>query len=403
MSRYSHRGYEHRTNGYGRRRHKSSGFKRKHDGEAAKGIVIAVIIMAAAAAVFAFIKYLKPFLATFNKPDTANIVETLDSATEDSPDVPYGEFDIVDSKIFVSEGSGYLMFKGIDDTAVSYAATINSIASSVGDEIKLYNMVIPTHTEFGIHVDLKNYSNSQKDNLDRMKSCLVDKVINVNVYKTLDLHSGEYIYYRTDESLTSLGAYYAYREFAQAAEFDPDYIYSLDKLSEKKGSISRFEGSFVARTTDNLIQPHGNQELFNNADSIVYYKLPVHYSCDSVNPKTEQRTETDLFTTDNAADDPLSVFPAKDTELLEIVNEENFNEERLLIVKDHIAEPIIGYLVPAYNEVFVVDVNLYKKNLNEYIRSKNITQVLVVNGIDDANNSLYCQRLRDLFDNSVSG
>ena len=110
-----------------------------------------------------------------------------------------------------------------------------------------------------------------------------------------------------------------------------------------------------------------------------------------------------MFTTDNAVIDPLSVFPGKDTELLEISNEENHNDENLLIVKDHIGEPVIGYLIPAYDKVYVVDAQLYKQNLSEYIRSNDITQVLILSGIANANNSLYCQRLRDLFDSSTSG
>ena len=82
---------------------------------------------------------------------------------------------------------------------------------------------------------------------------------------------------------------------------------------------------------------------------------------------------------------------------------ENNNDEKLLIVKDHIGEPIIGYLVPAYEEVYVVDAQLYKGNLSEYIRSNDITHILILNGISNANNSLYCQRLRDLFDSGISG
>lgn len=404
MSSYSHRGYEQRTSGYGRRRHKASGFKRKPTGgEAAKGFVIFILIIAASALVFIFVKYFKPFVNSFKNREPAEVIETFDAATPDSPDSPVGEFDKVDDKIFVSNGSGYLMFKGIDDTAVNYAATLNSIVSSVDNDITVYNMVVPTNTEFGLSGDLSGYSNSQRANLDKINSALMDSVVNIDLYKTLNLHSSEYIYYRTDESLTSLGAYYIYREFAQRANFNPDYIYSLDKLSEKKGSIGRFEGSFIQRTTDEKIQPHGNQELFNNADSIDFYKLPVHYNCDRVDIKTGKRIETDLFTTDNAVNDPLSVFPGKDTELLEISNEENNNDEKLLIVKDHIGEPVIGYLIPAYDEVYVVDAQLYKENLSEYIRSSNITQVLILSGITDANSSLYCQRLRDLFDSSISG
>ena len=404
MSSYSHRGYEQRSGGYGRRRHKASGFKRKPSGgETAKGLVIFILIIVISALVFIFIKYLKPFLNSFNDNNSVEAVETLDVATPDSPDMPLGEFDKVDDKIFVSNGSGYLMFKGISDTAVNYAATLNSIVSSVDDDITVYNMVIPTNTEFGLNGDMSEYTHSQRDNLDKINSALMDNIVNVDLYKTLDLHSSEYIYYRTDESLTSLGAYYIYREFAQIADFAPDYIYSIDKLSEKKGSIGRFEGAFIKRTTDEKIQPHGNQELFNNADSIDFYKLPVHYNCDSVNARTGKRTETDLFTTDNAVTDPLSVFPGKDTELLEISNEENHNDENLLIVKDHIGEPVIGYLIPAYDKVYVVDAQLYKENLSEYIRSNDITQVLILSGISNANNSLYCQRLRDLFDSSISG
>ncbi len=404
MSSYSHRGYEQRSGGYGRRRHKASGFKRKPSGgEAAKGLVTFILIIVLSALVFIFIKYLKPFLNSFNDNNSVEAVETLDVATPDSPDIPVGEFDKVDDKIFVSNGRGYLMFKGINDTAVNYAATLNSIVSSVDDDIIVYNMVIPTNTEFGLDGDMSEYTHSQRDNLDKINSALMDNVVNVDLYKTLDLHSSEYIYYRTDESLTSLGAYYIYREFAQTADFAPDYIYSIDRLSEKKGSIGRFEGTFIKRTTDEKIQPHGNQELFNNADSIDFYKLPVHYNCDSVDIRTGKRTETDLFTTDNAVIDPLSVFPGKDTELLEISNEENHNDENLLIVKDHIGEPVIGYLIPAYDKVYVVDAQLYKQNLSEYIRSNDITQVLILSGIANANNSLYCQRLRDLFDSSTSG
>ena len=268
MSNYSHRGYEHRTSGYGRRRHKASGFKKKPTGgEIVKGFVFFAVAVVVIALVLIFVKYLKPFIDSFKDTETSGeISETIDTATPDSPDEPNGSFDRVDSKIFVSGGSGYVMFKGIDDTAANYSAVLNSIVSSMSSDVSVYNMVIPTSTEFAADPGLTEYSNSQKDNLDRMNSALMDRVINVDLYNTFDLHKNEYIYYRTDESITALGGYYAYREFAQTAQFSPNYIYSIDKLSEKKGNIRRFEGSFLQRTKDEKIQPHGNQELFDNAN-----------------------------------------------------------------------------------------------------------------------------------------
>ncbi len=403
MSNFSHRGYEHRTGGYGRRRHKASGFKRKSSGNGfIRYFVIIAAVIAAAALIFIFVKYLGPFVDSFKDTDTeAQPIETADTATPDSPDAPSGSFDIVDSKVFVSEGSGYVMFKGIDDTAVNYSAVLNSVTSPLADDVSVYSMVIPTNTEFGLYPDYRKYSNSQKDNLEKMRSALMDRVTDVDLYGTFDLHKNEYIYYRTDESLTYLGGYYAYREFAQTAGFKPDYIYSTEKLSEKKGNVRRFEGSFIARTTDEKLQPHGNQELFDNADTVDFFKLPVHYNCFSVDLESGDETETDLFTTEKSNSDPLSVFPAKDTALLKIYNVENDNDENLLIIKDHAGEPVIGYLVPAYEEVHVIDTELYKGNINEYIQENDITHVLFISSITDANNSLYCQRLRDLFDNNI--
>ncbi len=403
MSNYSHRGYEQRSGGYGRRRHKAAGFNKKPgENKAAKSIAVLLLIASASALIAVFAKNIKPFVDSFDKKYGSSLTETSDTATADSPDRPYGDFDKVDKNIFVSKGSGYLMFKGTEDTASNYAATINGILSSLNGDIRLYNMVIPTNTEFGINGDMSKYTNSQKDNLERIKTSLMDNVNNVDLYNTLKAHKNEYIYFRTDESLTALGGYYIYREFAQNAGFAPQYIYSIQTLSAKKGSIVRFEGSFIKRTSDNKLQPHGNQELFENADSILYYRIPVNYSCNRIDLNTGEKTETNLFTQDNAGEDPLSVFPAKDTALLEIVNEENSGDDKLLIVKDHSAEPVIGYLVPAYKEIHVTDVSLYKNNINEYIRDCGITHVLVINGIDNANNSLYCQRLRDLFDSSIS-
>ena len=402
MSNYSHRGYEHRTAGYGRRRHKASGFKKKSNGSGFIGaLAVTAIIIVIAALVFLFVKYYKPFINSFNDTGT-EIVQTADTPTE-SPDTPQGAFDVANNKIFVSNGCGCLMFKGIDDTAANYAAVLNGIATSLSDEIKIYSMVIPNHTEFIFGDDFSKYTNSQRQNLNKISLALMDKITNANPYEILNQHSGEYIYYRTDEGVTSLGAYYLYRAFAQTAGISSDELYSLETLSENKGSAGRFEGSFIKATVDTYLQPHGNQVLFENADIVEFFRPAVDYSCYSVNPKTDEGQETNIFSTENAKGNPLSVFPANNAPMLRIYRSGETDDTNLLIVKDYIAEPLIGYLIPHYSEIHVADAQLYKENLSEYILKHEITQILIVNGISNANNSLYCQRLRDLFDSSVSG
>ena len=404
MSNYSHRGYEHRTGGYSRRRHKSSGFKHKNTGKnILKALGVLLCAAAAMALIIIFIKYLKPFIESFGDK-TENAAATIDTASCDTGDMPDGAYDIVDSKVFVSQGSGYLMFKGLANTAMNYSGVMNSIATSVEEETQIYNIVIPTNTEFGLKPGQRKDSNSQKDNLNLIEYGLMDKVSFVDIYSTLDMHKNEYIYYRTDEALTSLGAYYAYLEYMNYTQTDDTpsrRIYSLDELAKKKGNIRRFEGDLLKRTIDAAIQPHGNQELFDNADTIDFYKLPVNYNSYVVDMKTGDYKEKDLFTIENVKEDPLSVFPARNTPLMVIYDLETSSKEKLLIVKDSYAEPMIGYLIPGCGEVHVADAQLYTGNLSEYVIKHGITKVLIVNSINNANNALYCQKLKDIIDSSI--
>lgn len=400
MSSYSHRGYEHRNGSYGRRRRKSVGFNRNNNSGAAKLLAVVAIAVVVIALAFVFIKYLKPIINSFGNTETPDSAVV---ATSDTPDIPTGYYDSVDDKIFVSNGSGYEMFKGLNTTASNYAAVINSVVSYVDGDVDVYNMVIPTNTEFGLHESLRGDSYSQKDNLDKIDSALMDRVTNIDIYSTLLEHKGEYIYYRTDENMTSLGAFYAYEQFAHTAGLTQGNMFDPDDILTNKGIIKNFEGSYIQRTTDEKTQPNGNPELYANADEVEFYKPNVNYVCYGINSDTGEEEETEIFSIDNTVEDPLSVFPAHDTPILRIINYDSDNEERLLVIKDSAAEPMLGYFVPSYSQVHIVDTQLFKENVSEYIRSNDITQVLIVSSITDANNSLYCQRLRDLFDSSITG
>lgn len=424
MSSYFHKGYEHRNGSYGRRRHNSVGFRKRRRFSIRKLLTVILCVLAAAALVYYFVQYIVPFIRTeFN-----NNSETPDSALSETSDVPLGNYDEVDSKVYVSEGSGYLMFNGIDKTAVSYAAVINSVASSIGDDIAVYSMVVPTNTDIGLDARLRGDSNSQRDNINLISSRLMDRVKSIEVCDILNAHKDEYIYFRTEDSWTSLGAYYAFRDgFAPAAAFPEESLYSDEDMAQYKGIIKNFAGSYIDRTTDEKIQPNGNAQLCENLDTVEFYKLNVDYSCyvftedgadtdednyeysepeydDYESDDDDEDEDEELFSMSGVADDAMSIFPGYKTPLLQIYNHDAWDStERLLVIKDDYANPMIGFLVPGYNQVHVVDTMLYKGNLSEYIIENDITQVLFLSSAANANNSLYCQRLRDLFDSGITG
>lgn len=421
MSSYFHKGYEHRNGSYGRRRHNSVGFRRRRKGKSIGKVVAAVLcVILAAVLIYFFIRYIGPFIDTaFN----AN-KETPDSASVSTADTPTGSYDRVDSKIYVSQGSGYLMFNGIDKTAINYAAVINSIASSADEDINVYSMVIPTNTDIGLSTALRGDSNSQKENLNLISSRMMDRVKSIDVYDILNEHKDEYIYFRTEDSWTSLGAYYAFRDgFAAQTDFPKEKVYSEDDMAQYRGIIKNFAGSYIDRTTDKALQPDGNAQLRENTDTVEFYKLNADYSCYEYTNESYYSDKSDTDTDDNdyysseadsdstrlfsitgVDEDTMSIFPGYKTPLLQIENHDEWDSpERLLIVKDHYANPMVGYFVPGYNQVHVADAMLFKGNLNEYITENDITQVLFLSSVTNANNSLYCQRLRDLFDGSITG
>ncbi len=427
MSSYFHKGYEHRNSGYGRRRHNSVGFRtsRRKMSVMSRIIIAMLCLLVAAAFVFVFIKYFGPFL----KSVTSSEAETQDNALTETGDIPTGAFDKVDSKLYVSEGSGYQIFNGIDKTAVSYAAVLNSVAAGIDSDIDIYSMVIPTNTEIGLDERLRGDSSSQRANLDMINSRLMNRVKSIDVYTTLTAHKNEYIYFRTEDCWTALGAFYGYTAFANSSNYPSDKINTLENLSEYKGVVKNFAGSYIERTTDEMLQPDGNPELRAHLDTIEFYKLDVNYSCyiesDSDTDTDEQsgypyysETDTDnygyyddsagddsveLFSMSGLDNDPFAIFPGRNVPLMEIENHDEWDSsERLLLIKDDYANPMIGYLVNGYNEVHVVDTTLWKGNLNEYIDDNDITQVLFLSSITDANNSLYCQRLKDLFDSGIT-
>src|SRR5699024_11136438 len=100
---------------------------------------------------------------------------------------------------------------------------------------------------------------SQGDAFQYIYSRLDPEVKRVDVFDELVRHNAEYLYYRTDHHWTALGAYYAYRVFAEQKGITPH------ELSEfEKRDYEGFLGTFYA---------YSNQAaaLGNNPDTVETY------------------------------------------------------------------------------------------------------------------------------------
>lgn len=103
--------------------------------------------------------------------------------------------------IYVWNKTGYELFSSDDARAQNYAQTINGFADKFGSSVKVYDMIVPNHTEMGLPQRLKDSdapSTSQADNIKAAYAALSDKVTPINCYNRLAEHNTDYIYFKSD-------------------------------------------------------------------------------------------------------------------------------------------------------------------------------------------------------------
>ena len=155
------------------------------------------------------------------------------------PSLPESEGEAKDVEgILVYNRMAFEKFYGYDSMAEDYGKTMSKLADYLGSDIKIYNVLVPTHCGISLPDSImtdeglpnqNDYINAIINSYSKNDS---NKIICINTYDTLMHHRDEYIYLNTDHHWSGLGAYYAYKDFCKAAGID--YI----KLSElEKGTI----------------------------------------------------------------------------------------------------------------------------------------------------------------------
>ena len=125
--------------------------------------------------------------------------------------------------VYVAEDTAFSLY-GFNPEAVNeYIAAVNALAGSVGEDVNIYDMIVPISTGVYLDVELQKElgSSDQKEAIQYIYDGLEDKVKVVDVFATLEDHNDEYLYFRTDHHWTALGAYYAYCEFMKQKEMEP--------------------------------------------------------------------------------------------------------------------------------------------------------------------------------------
>ena len=304
--------------------------------------------------------------------------------TFETPNIPddgsNGYTSASDQGLYIYKNAAYELCGASDEAGKDYAAAISEFKKSAPD-FTVYNMVVPTHTEFGIPQRLASeiYTQSQSQNIKTIYSSYTEDVKPINCYNALCRHKDEYVYFNTDHHWTGLGAYYAYQAFCEQTG---QQALALTDCTEQ--TIEGFEGSFYS--ADASLSP----------DSVHYWKFPYQTHAKRQEESGAEMYDTDVYYEGAAGSGAYITFIYGDSSLFIEYNDTNKNGKKIAVVKESYGNAFVPYLTNNYEEVHIIDFRYFTQNIKEYMQENGITEILFLNNTMSANAAMQVDRIREL-------
>ena len=192
----------------------------------------------------------------------------------------------------------------------------------------------------------------------------------LSISSSLESHTEEGVFYRTDHHWTSLGAYLAYTAFMEAKGRTP-----LPASAFEKERYNGFYGTSYSKSGLWGVPP----------DTIEVWKNPalrVQVTVYDENKSQPVESDNPFFTEHLDEQDKYSVFLDGNHSLVRIENP-TAEGGRLLLVKDSFAHCLAPFLAAHYSRIDMIDLRYFKgQSVEAYMAEHNFDQILLVYGLD---------------------
>ncbi len=258
-------------------------------------------------------------------------------------------------------------------------------------------MVVPTATE--IEKDLLPKNAPVPDESAAIKTVKENFTGRFcDVTENLLTHRNEYIYYRSDHHWTTIGAYYAYRQYAaeilegrQENTFDYNTFLPPQQAGyEVKAVSSSFLGTNDSKApgigtkmdTIFVIEKSGEEAEENFSMYIADSSFTSERTMESIYDESflAKKDQYSYFLSGN---NPVTVIE-KAVDEKKRTEETGSNPEsvkNLLVIKDSYANCFIPFLTADFDRIVAVDLRYFRKSPDELIEKYKITDVLILYNI----------------------
>ncbi len=296
-------------------------------------------------------------------------MESLSEQVTGSINVAFGQREA--NGIYMGEDHQLLAdIADMNEQQVSWSmSAINRFAYSRSD-ISFYLMLVPEPADIladQLPVNVK--MNDEQAQFAQVQEQVGRRLTWVGLTETMTEHKNEDVYYKTENIWTTKGAYYGFQTLAGYMKLDLD---NMPELSAYAVSAN-FNGS--------LSKESGYEK--NYVEPIYFYAARNSDEEATVLMESGSLKKAALY--DASAldtDEQLDLFLGGDQGYLDIHTLAGGNR-KLLLVKDTFANSMVSFLTYYFQEIVVVDSEVYDGNIKEILRDKDITDVLFLYGGND--------------------
>ena len=300
------------------------------------------------------------------KAECKIIVSKVTSVTQN---VDNATADFLTNGMFIYGDGVYTPAYYSESSAKYYAQTMAYYKSLFGKDVRVNVIMTPVSSMVIDNPSVKARIADQGEIQDKV-GALMDKSVNfVDVYSEMYAHRDEYLFFKSDHHWTQLGAYYAYRAFAESLDMVPTELKDLN-YSVINDSYS---GTMYTFTKDSRVK--------NFKDTIEAWvtKKPLTMTVTSATGATNTHSSCVLNNYGNyisfiAGDNPYTVINVP----------ENPQDKNILVLKDSFGNAFVPYLCEHYGNIIVVDVRYTDMNVYEHLKDYGLTDIVFVNNVQAA-------------------
>lgn len=267
--------------------------------------------------------------------------------------------------------SAYEYYKFNTDIASSYIDSMNKAAESASGKAEVTCMILPSAVDIMLPLSFLNEYAEQTSDQEKAITYLYSKMTGdirkLSLYAPLKAHCNEDLYFRTDNHVTSLGAYYAYEQWAQSKGLTPLSLSDCEKV-EYEG----FQGNLYASSESSAL---------SEPETLITYQPKADMTLKVQEDGELQEWPLFVDVTDYGALYKYSTFLSGSHSYAEITNHDLSDGSACVLVIDSNGTPLAPYIATHYQTTYVIDYRDYTGSAASLASEKGASDILYFTSI----------------------